>query len=306
MNPFGVGLSHGKIIWFGEHAVVYHHPAIALPLNQLRVHIKMDPSSKTELISPFFNGPLTAGQGLDGWIALLEALREKLPLNHVRITLETTLPVGAGFGASAAIASALVMAAYDLCDHPLDQKTHFDLIQISEQIFHTNPSGIDAFLTMTTHPQRYRKDQSPQALSIDLNASLVIAHSNIKGSTKDAVEHIASAMQDKKIMKHMADLGHLTVEALDAIQAKNIPALGRLMNAAHGLLQTVGVSHPVVDGLVQEALNQHALGAKISGGGLGGIMIALYDDEAAADRFITHLQTQGFTTAFKRSLRHEN
>ncbi len=302
MNPFGVGMAHGKVIWFGEHAVVYHHPAIALPLTEHRIHIKMDPSSKTELISPFFNGPLEGSQGFEGFIALLERLREILPFQDATITLRSDIPVGAGLGASAAIASAIVQAAFDLTDHPLDAGTHFDLIQLSEGYFHTNPSGIDAYLSIHDEALRYRKDQSPESIQIDLDAHLVIAHSNVSGSTKDAVEQIARMMKEKKSSKKMADLGHITLNALEAIQAKELKKLGQLMNDAHGLLKRFNVSHPVLDDLVDQALSHGALGAKLSGGGLGGIMIALFEGKSGALAFQEHLHQSGYPHVFIKAL----
>ncbi len=301
MNPFGVGMAHGKIIWFGEHAVVYHHPAIALPLNEHRIHIKMDPSSTTELISPFFNGPLETS-GFEGLIALMKRLREILPLGDVTIELRSDIPVGAGLGASAAIASAIVSAAFDLTDQPLDAGTHFELIQLSESYFHTNPSGIDAYLSIHDHALRYRKDQSPDPIDIDLDAHLVVAYSNVKGSTKEAVEIIADQMNVKKASKLVADLGHITLGALEAIQAKSLHVLGRLMNEAHALLKRLGVSHATLDALTKRALESGALGAKLSGGGLGGIMIALFDDKTRALSFQTSLQNDGFSHVFIKGL----
>lgn len=302
MNPFGVGMAHGKVIWFGEHAVVYHHPAIALPLTDHRVHIKMDPSSTTELISPFFNGPLHEAHGFDGLVALMDHLKEILPLGDVQITLRSDIPIGAGLGASAAIASALVQAAFDLTDHPLDAGTHFELIQRSESYFHTHPSGIDAYLSIHAEALRYRKDQSPESLPLNLNAHLVVAHSNIKGATKDAVERVATLMQEKKYAKWMADLGHITLAALAAIKRHDLPQLGQLMNQSHALLKRFNVSHPVLDEMVKRALDQGALGAKLSGGGLGGIMIALFEAKNQALAFQTELKTQGFQDVFLKAL----
>lgn len=302
MNPFGVGMAHGKVIWFGEHAVVYHHPAIALPLTEHRVHIKMDPSSRTELISPFFNGPLEDSKEFEGIIVLLDRLREILPFKDAQITVRSDIPVGAGLGASAAIASALVQAAFDLTDHPLDAGTHFDLIQLSEGYFHTNPSGLDAYLSIHNDALRYRKDQSPESLQIDLDAHLVIAHSNVSGSTKEAVEQIATLMKDKKNSKKMADLGHITLRALEAIQARDLNTIGQLMNDAHDHLKEFNVSHPVLDDLVQHALTHGALGAKLSGGGLGGIMIALFDEKTKALAFQETLNHSGYPHVFIKAL----
>ena len=306
MNPFGVGVAHGKMIWFGEHAVVYHHPAIALPLTDKRVTVKMDPSSKTELISPFFNGPLSMGQGFDGLVALMEALRERLPIGEVTLTLTTDIPVGAGFGASAAIASAIVQAAYDLTDTPLDAGTHFDLIQHSESYFHTNPSGIDAYLSIHNDALRYRKDQSPESLTIDLDAHLVVVYSNVKGSTKTAVESIQTLMTKKSNTRKMADLGHLTLDALEAIKQKDVLGLGQLMTKAHTYLKHFKVSHPVLDELVDQAMHSGALGAKLSGGGLGGIMIALFRSYDESKAFQEALHADGYSHAFIRSLAYDS
>lgn len=305
MNPFGVGHAHGKIIWFGEHAVVYHYDAIALPVTPLTVSIKMTPSNKTFLQSSFYQGPLEEDSLLKGFFMLHQALKEKLPLRDVQVELDTQLPVGAGLGASAAIASAWVMAAYDLTDQPLDAKTHFELIQVSEAYFHDKPSGIDAMMTLSNDAIRYKKEQNPVSVDVNLNAYLTVVYSNQKGLTKEAIQTIADLMNQKDYQKRMAKLGSQTEKALQALAQKDLSRLGTLMTQSHELLKRFKVSHPVLDELVNHALKMNALGAKLSGGGLGGVMIALFDDLKKAQHYLNAVKSLGYNTAFNLPLHKE-
>lgn len=298
MNPFGVGSAHGKIIWFGEHAVVYHHEAIALPVLPLQVTLKMTPSIKTNLKSTFYTGPLEENSYLKGFFMLHEALKKRLPIGEVDIELISDLPVGAGLGASAAIASSWVMAAFDLTDQPLDAKTHFELIQISETHFHDNPSGIDAMMTLSQDPLRYKKDQNPLSVPLELEAYLAVVYSNQKGLTKEAIANIQNLMKDKTYQKKMSHLGNITEKAVHAISKKDIKGLGTLMNQSQKLLKDFGVSHPSLDNLIQEAITHNALGAKLSGGGLGGIMIALFEDKESAQSYLDTVKEKGYEIQF--------
>lgn len=303
MNPYGMGQAHGKVIWFGEHAVVYHHPAIALPLKSAEVRVKMTPSDTLQFISPFYQGTLSDAPHLEGFSKLIEALKGRLPLSNVTIELETDMPVRGGLGASAAIASAMVQAAYDLTDQPLEQGTRYELTQISEQFFHHNPSGIDALMSISQTAQRYRKEQAPSALDFSLDGELVVVYSNVPGNTKDAIVKIAKATQKTKVYQTMADLGHLTEDALEAIFGRDLNLLGRLMNQAHQLLKSFEISHPSIETLRTWALEKGALGAKLSGGGLGGIMIALFDDPAKAQAYTQYLKENGYLKYWHMALK---
>lgn len=306
MNPYGMGQAHGKVIWFGEHAVVYHHPAIALPLKSAMVHVKMTPSDTLQFISPFYQGALQDAPHLEGFSKLIDVLKVRLPLGNVTIELDTDIPVQGGLGASAAIASAIVQAAYDLTDQPLEHGTRFELTQVSESFFHQNPSGIDAFMSMAKTAQRYRKEQAPSALDFSLDGELVVVYSNVPGNTKDAVVKIAKATKKTKLYKTMADLGHLTEDALAAILGRDLNLLGRLMNQAHQLLNRFEISHPSIESLRNWALEKGALGAKLSGGGLGGIMIALFDDPGKATAYTEFLQENGYLKFWRLALKESH
>jgi len=305
MNPFGVGSAHGKVIWFGEHAVVYHYDAIALPIIPLKVTLKISPSLKTELHSDFYTGPLEETSFLKGFFMLHEALKKQLPIQEVKVELSSDLPVGAGLGASAAIASAWVMAAYDLTDQPLDVKTHFDLIQISEQFFHEKPSGVDAMMTLSYDPIRYKKDQTPVPINVDLDGFLAVVYSNQKGLTVDAIQTIQSLMKQKSYQKMMSELGQNTELALSLIAKNDIHGLGKLMAKSHELLKAFNVSHESLDFLVSHAHQFDALGAKLSGSGLGGVMIALFESLQNAESFIASVKEKGYEIAFILPLKKE-
>jgi mevalonate kinase len=281
----GVGRAHAKIILIGEHAVVYGHPGIALPFFPLGVVATITESNHDEMISDFYQGPLIkAPTHLLFLQKLVQTLRSNLNLNPISIHIKNQIPSAGGMGSSAAISSAIVAACYDYAKQPLDDQKRFDLTQLAEKIVHGSASGIDALTTSQDHAWYFIKNKPPVIVDLKVPGFLVVANSGIRGQTKDAVSQVAQLFTKNLAQAHLESIGLMGLLMKEAIERKEIDDMARLMNQAQFHLHALGVSHPVLDQMVNEALSMGALGAKLTGGGLGGCMIALTDQLASAQK----------------------
>lgn len=277
----GVGKAHSKIIWMGEHSVVYGYPAIAIPLQGIEVECRIYPADE-KIHFDYYDTLSTAVY------AALEYL------NHTDVAvsydIRSEIPQKRGMGSSAAISIAAIRAVFDYFEQSIDMETLEILVNKAEIIAHSNPSGLDAKTCLSDKAITFIRNIGFSTLNLDLDAYLVIADTGIYGNTREAVEKVAQA--EEANLPHLAALGDLTEMVQKAIQAKTISEIGPLMTKAHSHLQAIGVSIDKADQLVQISLENGALGAKMSGGGLGGCIIALAQTKAQAEK-ISKALTEG-------------
>ena len=293
-------LSHGKIIWMGEHAVVYGYQAIALPLFQVGVKASLTISDSTHIESSFFVGALHSMPNTYRSIQTLiyELNAHFKTQSHLKI--EMKIPINAGLGASASIASAIVLAYYQHFNQVLDTETHIKWIQLSEMIAHGKASGIDAAAMTLQTPFIFKKDVPIIPMKTDLDAHLLIVFSNVSGKTKEAVNHLETLHKHTPtdVEDAFKTLSEATETLIQSIQTKSHDVIGKMMNRAHDILKSLNLSHPQVDALIQICMKNKALGAKLTGGGLGGCMIAYYIDIDALNQSINEVENSGFHTYF--------
>ncbi|MGO4944450.1 mevalonate kinase [Streptococcus alactolyticus] len=280
-KKIGVGKAHSKIIWMGEHSVVYGYPAIAIPLKGIEVECCIYPA-KEKITFDFYDTVSTA---------IYSALEY---LNHTDIpiscAIRSEIPQKRGMGSSAAVSIAAIRAVFDYFEQSIDQQTLEILVNKAEIIAHSNPSGLDAKTCLSDQAITFIRNIGFNTLDLDLGAYLVIADTGIYGNTREAVEKVAQT--EEANLPHLAALGDLTEIVQKAIQDKAIDTIGQMMTKAHSHLQAIGVSVDLSDQLVALALKNGALGAKMSGGGLGGCIIALASDQADAEH-ISHVLKEG-------------
>lgn len=280
-KKIGVGKAHSKIIWMGEHSVVYGYPAIAIPLQGIEVECRIYPADE-KIYFDYYDTLSTAVY------AALEYL------NHTDVAvsydIRSEIPQKRGMGSSAAISIAAIRAVFDYFEQSIDMETLEILVNKAEIIAHSNPSGLDAKTCLSDKAITFIRNIGFSTLNLDLDAYLVIADTGIYGNTREAVEKVAQA--EEANLPHLAALGDLTEMVQKAIQAKTISEIGPLMTKAHSHLQAIGVSIDKADQLVQISLENGALGAKLSGGGLGGCIIALAQTKAQAEK-ISKALTEG-------------
>lgn len=282
----GVGKSHSKIILMGEHAVVYGYPALAIPLHQLEVTCQMTYMDMDVLWSmEYLEGVVSeairsacAYLGTYDWLNLVAEVR-------------SSIPEQCGMGSSAAVAIAVIRAVFDYYDRELTADVLEDLVNQAEKVAHGNPSGLDAKTCLSDEPIVFRKEVGFETLPVELGAYLVIADTGLKGQTSQAVAQVASLGQEGQVL--LSQLGDLSEAFIAGLAQVDLSALGGLMIQAHALLRQLGVSCLEADHLVAVAQEAGACGAKMSGGGLGGCVIALTDTEVAAQAISQKLREEG-------------
>jgi mevalonate kinase len=291
---YGVGGGHGKAILLGEHAVVYGAPALVIPIPQLTATATATRLPEdTERISFAMAGPGSAAVtplAFEGLRHLLSEFRKLAGLTGplcVDVVIESAIPQGRGLGSSAACARAVALALADAFGHRLDAGEVYDLIQSSERMAHGRASGIDAVATGAASAVLFRSgavQQLPDGFAQHPDAAFVIADSGTGGSTKEAVELLGNRFTRDVAMRDafVSGVADLTTAAVRALTLGDLDGFGRRLTGNHRLLRAIGISTDRIDAMVEAAIGAGALGAKITGGGLGGCMIALAGDPRAA------------------------
>lgn len=311
MNQPAKGTANGKIILMGEHSVVYGEPAIAIPFPATHIHVAVtEVEGPVQLDCVYYQGNLaSAPKHLENLVAVVESTISELnqALKGLKLTIDSTIPVERGMGSSAAVAIATVRALFAYFSTPLTDETLLTLANVSETIAHGNPSGLDAAMTSGKHPLYYIKGKPFVPFPLSMSAYLIVADTGLKGQTRDAVASIAQLNQEDptRTMDAIHQLGNLTREAKLAIES-NIPVtLGLAMDTAHETLSFLGVSNDTLNHLVSTARSNGALGAKLTGGGRGGCMIALAADKEAAERISAALAAAGAVNTWTHPLGDE-
>lgn len=279
-----IGRAHGKLILLGEHSVVYGHPAISVPFKAGEVSCTLVQGDRDRLVSDCYEGPLAGAPSLLKPIrALIHTLGRTLALGPFTHELRSAIPVGAGLGSSAALAAAITRAYYHAAGRPLDDATLFEWIQYSERHAHDNPSGIDALTVMHGNAWFFTKTEK-KTLSSPLGAHLVIADTEERTATRDAVKNVAAKMQRGTAKKPLNALGSAAWKALDAYKRADTISVAEQMDAAMRHLHELELSTPTMDAFIRTAKSHGALSAKLTGGGMGGCLIALCDTPSAATK----------------------
>jgi mevalonate kinase len=299
----------GKVILFGEHAVVYGQPAIAVPVTEVaaKAIITPDPaaaSGSIHITAPQINLDASFSD-LPATDPLVVAIRSTLdalsikqpPAFKLRIT--STIPVAGGLGSGAAVSVAIVRAISAFLGHPLSDEQVSPLAFEVEKLHHGTPSGIDNTVITYNKAVYYIKDKPIETINIAKPFTLVIADSGISTPTKETVGDVRRLWEsDSNLYEQIFEsIGKLANTACAAIESGNNEPLGPLMNENHALLQKLDVSSPELDTLVLAARDARALGAKLSGGGRGGNIIALSPEGRAAE-IKTALDVAGAKSAF--------
>jgi len=274
----------GKIILFGEHAVVYGRPALAAPVNQVRATATINPlpaggvqveAPDVDLFSPLVNLPAEhpIAAAITGALKAMEV--DDCPSFTLRI--DSSIPVASGLGSGAAVSVAVIRALSAFLNRPLSDERVSSLAFEIEKLHHGTPSGIDNYVVTYARPVFFIRDKPIEVLKVGNPFSIVIGDTGIFSPTKETVSAVRKAWQAEtsRYERLFDGIGSIASHARQAIEKGDNALVGALMNRNHALLKEMGVSSPALDNLVDAARACGAPGAKLSGGGGGGNMIAL-------------------------------
>ncbi|WP_410262178.1 mevalonate kinase [Alkalibacterium sp.] len=312
MPDKATGIAHGKIILMGEHAVVYGEPAIAFPFMATPVEVKIEKAATpTQIISSYYQGPLyEAPRSLNNLGVLIQTICKDLnqSSDHLSITITSSIPAERGMGSSAAVATALVRALFAYYDESLNTSQLLKYVDLSEKIAHGDPSGIDARVTSSDVPIFYQKGSVFEPFTLNISGYLIASDTGLQGQTRQTVEDVAEQVKcsPDQTLTLIKRLGQLTLQAKEAIEKNQKVTLGHLMTQAHEVLQQLHVSNDRLDRLVDTALSHGALGAKLTGGGRGGCMIALTRTKKEAEFISNKLMEQGAVNTWIHALGADN
>lgn len=214
--------------------------------------------------------------------------------DSLHVATESNFPPERGLGSSAASAGAVIRAILDYYKIRASENEIFALTQSAERVAHGRPSGLDATATSASWPVRFSSGEFSR-MEINMRAWLILADSGCKGMTRVTVDALRARMDEQPdaVKNKLDELGSIANQAADDLALGRAADMGARMTRAHRILADLGVSTPQLDKFVRSALDHGALGAKLTGGGGGGCVIALADTEAAAEQVSAALRAAG-------------
>lgn len=278
------GEASGKVILLGEHAVVYDKRALALPLPSGVVARIAENNSATRLAVPdwgFDQKIESNGKSHGGVAAILSLIVQYFGVadRGFDIRVRSRIPAGMGLGSSAALAVAIIRAFDQLTRTGMSDVDVDALAFECEKISHGTPSGIDNYVATYGRPVLFRKGASDgtQALQIAAMPPLVIATCGVRGNTLQQVAGVR-ARYDKNPELYsniFNEIDEISAAGASALARSDYEELGVLMNVCQGFLNAIGVSTAELEKMISIARKSGALGAKLSGAGGGGAVVAL-------------------------------
>ncbi len=294
----------GKAILVGEHAVVYGRPAIAVPLTQVQAQAAVFAEIRGQPGEVWIEAPginlstrLSQLPDTNSFARLFKAVANELKIQRfpsLRLKITSTIPIAAGLGSGAAVSVAAIRALAAFVGKPLPDERVSALAYEQEKIFHGTPSGIDNTVVTYAQPIFFMREHPFQLINPGAPFTLVIGDTGVRSPTAAAVAGVRASRQTEpeKFDALFDRIGGIARQAKVCIETGQIKELGSLLDQDQAVLQEIGVSNPELDRLVAAAREAGAWGAKLSGAGLGGNMIAL-TDPAQAEEIAAHLRDAG-------------
>ena len=286
----------GKCILLGEHAVVYGHPALAVAID-LRMRVNLSASKAERDVHHVDGRPLLPEKHPHITGALARLWPDSEGRSRLNIFTESELPAAAGLGSSAALSVGL-SAALSAAASGSEQIDAEQISLLSHQLEAAAQSGIASPMDTATSTHGgcvmlgserlddswlYTRELGGRTWDIHCfdppgslkEARLVIGHTGIHASTSELVRGLRERLESEPdLALNFNAIAALTKHGVDAMRSGDLPTLGAVMDLNHRHLQNLGVSCPELDRLVLAARDT-ALGAKLTGAGGGGCMIAL-------------------------------
>jgi len=288
-----VASAPAKIILFGEHFVVYGEPAVVTAIDK-RAHVSAELRKDRRIYvksadlgaSGFFidegfeaerGGPDARTKFEPIRIAVQKVLDISKKKNGVNVEVHSSIPVASGLGSSAAVAAATAFAVSHVLGAKISREEIFRVAYEAERFVHGTPSGIDPTVSTYGGVLLFRKDRGFNPVRVEGDIPLVVGDTGIERSTG---EMVAKVRERKEHYAPIINLiieagGKIALSAAEALEKGDLNTLGELMDINHSLLSAIGVSNEALERLVYAARKAGALGAKLTGAGGGGCMVAL-------------------------------
>ncbi len=299
------GTGHGfrKAILVNEHFVVYGVPAIAVPVfYPVEVTVTIEGGDGIEVRWEQAGGETVMAKPDSDLVramqAVLRGAGEPGRLARFCFFCRDDLPGWSGLGSSAAFCVAAVRAVCRAKGMAPDDETVNENAYEGEKIFASNPSGIDNTVATYGRAVWYERG-SPEPcsfVSTPRDLHLVVGNSGMPSLTRVEVDRVAEYRRKnpETFRRSCREAEGLAVEARNALDRGDLSGLGGVMQRAHGLLGTLGVSNAVLDRMTDVCLERGALGAKLTGAGGGGCMLALAPDPGTGEEIAAGLREKGY------------
>ena len=284
------GVAAGKVILLGEHAAVYDKHVLALPLESAVTARIAARASGIRLSIPDWNIEQelkTDMQTQGGALAVLSLVMQRFGVTGrgFDIRVRSRIPVAMGLGSSAALAVAVIRAFDKVVKKGMSDVEVEQLAFECEKISHGTPSGIDNNIATYGQPVLFSKGTRTRTKPIKLAEvpPLVIASSGIRGCTKEQVAGVRARFdKNRELYTTIFDeIDEISEAGAIALRNCDYEQLGSMMNVCQGFLNAIEVSTPELEKMISIARKNGAIGAKLTGAGGGGSIVALCPDKVS-------------------------
>jgi len=271
-------------------------PAIAMAVNlyskvnvstreDLAIYVK---SNALKASGSFWSGKYVPETGEAGAVKALQPIEtiashliKQAELNGqgLNIEIDSMIPLAAGLGSSASVAVSTIAALSKLLGLKASREEIRELAFIPERLVHGKPSGIDQTTATYGGVVAFSRDKGFDTINAKRDIPIVIGNTGVSRSTAELVAKVRALSMERpdEFNQAAARASEISVQARDAIEKGELTRLGELMNANHELLKWLGISNNKLEELISSARVTGALGAKLTGAGGGGCMIALVE-----------------------------
>ena len=293
------GSGFGKVILFGEHFVVYGIPSIAGAINDKTVAIVEDAES-FKLVDDRPETPGYKKKKKNEQDASLDFIFKAVNMEkpNIKITLAGNLLAASGVGASAASCAAIARALSDHFKLNFDDKKINEIAHEGEKGYHGTPSGIDDTAATYGGLLWFKKGEPNQIelIKVKQPIEIVMGNTGITSDTKEVVADVKKKKEEnpEEFNTIFSEEESLIKDAKNALESYDLNKLGELMNKNHELLQRISVSCEELEDLINLAKENGALGAKLTGTGRGGYMVALTPGKELQEKVASAIEARGF------------